>query len=178
MKNMAVAKRYAKALFQLATETGTLDDVLQGMSNLRTAIDTTPDLKRLLLNPIVKVELKKKLVSSVTSNKTILRFTELLAKRKRLDIIGTVFHELQAMSDDVNGVHRALVRTALPLSDAQKKEVELSLSKTVGGKFVGRFEVMKELIGGVWIQMGDKVLDATLKGRIDNFRHALLHSTN
>lgn len=178
MRNVTVARRYAKALYEVAAETTSLDDVLNAMNNVAHAYASTPELRRLLLNPLVKLELKHKLVKSVTSNKTVLRFVDLLAKRKRLDLIPAVNDRLTAMADEAKGLHRALVRTASPLTDVQKRHIEGDLAHRFGGKILGHFEVAKDLIGGVWIQMGDKVLDASIKGRIETFRHTLLHSAN
>jgi F-type H+-transporting ATPase subunit delta len=178
MKNLTVARRYAKALFEIAGETRTLDDVLRGMTNLRHALREAADLRAVLLNPMVRPEDKQKLVSTVTSNKLILKFVELLARRKRLDLLDTVQDLLEGMSDASQGIHRAVVRSAQPLSDQQKREVETGLARNTGGSVVGRYEIDATLLGGVWVQMGDKVLDASLRGRLDSMRHALLHSAN
>ena len=178
MKNVTVAKRYAKALYELGLESKTLEDVLQGMSNINSALSSAPELQSALVNPLITPEEKQKLIKTITSNKLILKFVALLAKRKRLDLLTVVYDHLLALSDEDKGIHRILVKTALVLSEAQKRLVEKDLAKKLGGTIIGRFEVAKELIGGVWIKMGDKVLDSTLKGRIDDLRHTLINSTN
>ncbi|MCG3204551.1 MAG: ATP synthase subunit delta [Elusimicrobia bacterium] len=178
MRNVTVARRYAKAVYQVAVETSELEDVLQALGNLSQAYGSSADFKRLLLNPLVKVELKQRLIRAVTSNKLTLRFTELLAERKRLDLLPVIHEQLLGLGDAEKGLHRALIKTAIPLNPAQKKEVEASLASRLGGKVLGQFEVTKDLIGGVWVKMGDKVLDASIKGRIENFRQALIHSAN
>jgi F-type H+-transporting ATPase subunit delta len=178
MKNLTVARRYARALFELAQETKSLDDVLRAMSNIRHALSAAADLRPLLVSPMVRPEDKRKLVGAVTSNKLVLRFIDLLARRKRLDLIETVHDLLIEMGDAVKGIHHALVKSAQPLTDQQKRDVESGLAKSAGGSVVGRFEVDASLLGGVWVQMGDKVLDASLRGRLDSMRHALVNSAN
>lgn len=178
MRNLMVARRYAKALFELANETKTIDDVLMGMSNIALALKMTPSFNKVLVNPLITVEEKEALVKSITSNKLILKFISLLGKRKRLDLLAAVHEELIQLTDVEKGIHRVLVKTAAPLSDAEKKSVEKSLATTLGGLVYGQFEVAKELIGGVWIKMGDKVLDASLKGHIDDLKFVLTHSIN
>lgn len=178
MRNVTVARRYARALYQVAVETRTLDDVLHAMTNLTHAYAMTPELKRLLLNPLVKLDLKQKLVKSVTSNKLALRFAALLSRRKRMDLLPVIQEQLVALADESKGIHRALVKTSMPLTDVQKRGIESELAHRLGGKILGQFEVAKDLLGGVWVKMGDKVLDASVKGRIETFRHALLHSAN
>jgi F-type H+-transporting ATPase subunit delta len=178
MKDVSVARRYARALFELANEEKVLDDVLQGLSNIRTALNTEPRLWPLLRNPMVTPTEKVNLLGAVTSNKLVLKFIELISDRKRIDILETVHDVMLEMSDAAKGVHRALVRSAVPLSDEQKRAVESSIAKSSGGAVVGQFEVDPDLLGGVWVQMGDKVLDASVRGRIDAFRSALGHSAN
>lgn len=178
MRNLVVARRYAKALYELANETKTVDDVLLGMSNLSVALKTVPLLNRVLVNPLINLEEKEAIVKGITSNKLILKFISLLGKRKRLDLLEAVQQELSSLSDAEKGIHRVLVRTATPLTDVEKKSVEKSLAASFGGLVLGQFEVAKELIGGVWIKMGDKVLDATLKGQMDDLKFVLTHSIN
>lgn len=178
MRNLTVARRYARALFELAGETKTIDDVMVGMSNIRLALSGAEDLRPLLMSPMVRPEDKRKLLSAVTSNKLILKLVDLLARRKRLALLETVHDLLSEMVDFARGVRRAHVKSAQPLTDQQKREVEAGLARSTGGSVMGRFDVDAGLLGGVWVRMGDKVLDASLRGRIDTIRYALLHSAN
>src|SRR6185295_9330633 len=102
MKNIAVARRYAKALFELASQNKTVDDVVQAMSNLNGAMETTPTLGKTLFNPLVKPEEKQAIVGKITSNKLVLKFIELLARRKRLVELPGIYEELRALSDRAN----------------------------------------------------------------------------
>ena len=174
----SVERRYARALYELASEAKVVDDVLQGLSNLNLAFGTVPELRSVLLNPLVPEADKQHLIKTVTSNKLVLRFAQLLTERKRLDLLPGIFEQFSQLVDAAHGVRRALVRSAVPLSEDQRRAVEASLAKAVGGKVIGRFEVVRDLIGGVWMRVGDNVLDASLKGRVEDFRHALLHSAN
>jgi len=178
MKQRSVARRYAKALYQLATETNSLDDVLLGISNIAHALKASAELQHIFLNPLLDPADKEKLIKNISSNKLILKFTALLAKRKRLNLLWDIHEHLLNLSDQVRGIHRVLIKTAAALSETQRRLVEKDLAKALGGTIMGKFEVAKDLIGGVWIKMGDKVLDATLKGRIEDLRHTLVHSTN
>lgn len=178
MRHATVARRYARALYALAVESKSLDDVLLGLGNVRLALETTPQLRQILFNPAIKPESKRKLIAAVTSNKLVGKFLDLLAKRKRLDLISGIYDQLSELSDLSKGILRPIIKTAVPLSDDQKRSIEKQLAKTVGGDVIARFDVAKELIGGVWIKLGDKVLDASLRGKLDDFRHALLHSAN
>jgi len=178
MRSVVVTRRYARALYELAQETNSVDDVLIGLSNLNSCLKTTPELGRALFNPLIKPGQKQALVKTITSNKLILKFIYLLAKRKRLRLIQDVYEHYSGLVDQAKGVQRVQVKTALFLSEDQKRKVESSIALSMGGNIVGQFEVAKDLIGGVWVKMGDKVWDATLRGKIDDLRHTLVNSAN
>ena len=178
MKDAAVARRYAKALEELTNDSGGAPDVLQALSNLTLALREEPKLALLLMSPLVKAEKKESLIKAVSSNKLFLRLARMLIKRHRVTLVPVIFQELQSLLDVKQGLHRALIKTASPLSDKQKKDVESVLAKRLGGQVLGRFEVAADLIGGIWMQTGDRVLDATVRGKIDSFRRTLVHSAN
>lgn len=106
MKNLSVARRYARALYQLADSRKETSDVQQGLSNLTHALNETPSFVRFLANPIVKPEDKQALVEKITSNKLILRFVYLLAKRKRMDLIPVIHDAFRSLCDEAAGWHR------------------------------------------------------------------------
>jgi F-type H+-transporting ATPase subunit delta len=126
----------------------------------------------------VKPSEKVGVVKSITSNKLALRLVGLLAERKRLDLVDLIYDLVLAFSDADSGIKRIVVKTAFPLPESRKREIEQELAGPLGGRVVGRFEVAKELIGGMWLKMSDKVLDASLKGRVEDLRFTLSHSRN
>src|SRR5262245_42016946 len=116
MKNMSIARRYARAIFQLASENKSVDDVRRGFTNLAHAISDTAGLEKFLNNPIVKPDEKQELVSKITSNKLILKTVYLLAKRKRLHLLPLIDAEIRRLSDEAAGLKRILIRTPSVLS--------------------------------------------------------------
>jgi F-type H+-transporting ATPase subunit delta len=178
MRNITVAKRYARAIYQVALESKSVDDVRQALSNVAGVVKSSPEVRRAVYNPLVSPAEKSRLLKPVTSNKLVLKLVSLLSRRKRLSLLLDVFDQFAHMADDANGLHRVTVKTPLPLSDEQKRSIEEKLASSLGGRVTGTFEVAKELIGGMWVRIGDQVLDASLKGLLDDLRHTLIHSAN
>jgi F-type H+-transporting ATPase subunit delta len=178
MRNITVAKRYARALYELAQENRTVDDVLRGMDNVVTALKTAPELGKALENPLIKPAEKSALVKTITSNKLILKCVELLAHRKRLDLFMEIAHQLSLLSDAELGIRRVVVKSAATLTEPQMREIEKNLASVLGGKVMGRFEMAADLLGGLWVKAGDKVLDMSVRGRFDDLRQHLAHSSN
>jgi len=178
MKSLIVSKRYAKALFQIAQETKSLNEVLQSFGNICEALKILPEFKKFMANPLFKPEEIEQVVKNVTSNKLVLKSIGLLAKRRRLDLVPFVYEELVHLSDAAEGIKRVLVKTAAELSEFDKRFIEKHLIFFWGGQIIGRFQVAKDLIGGIWMQLGDQVLDMTLRRRFDDLRQNLTHSAN
>jgi F-type H+-transporting ATPase subunit delta len=178
MKNLTIAKRYAQALYELAREERTLDDVQRGMSNVVSVLKISPAFAKALENPLIKPFEKAELVKTITSNKLILRFVELLAERKRLSLFETIADQLSLLADAELGIQRVIVKTAEALNEPQMREVERNLASVFGGKVMGKFEMAADLLGGLWVKAGDKVLDMTVRGRFEDMRQHLSHSVN
>lgn len=178
MRQGTIARRYAKALYEIAVETKGMDDLLQSLSNLKDALHQVPLLQKAFQNPLIVPAEKEAVVKSITSNKLTLRLVRLLAEKKRLDILTLVCDQLQTLADIDGGITRIVVRTAFALSEDQKRSIEKNLASSWGGKVVGSFAVAKELLGGIWMRVGDKVLDASLQGRIEDLRASFANSLN
>lgn len=178
MKDLLVAKRYAKALYEVAVEAKEVDGVQQGLSNICLALESSLDMAKVFFNPLLRAEDKENLVKKITSNKLVVRFVGLLAVRKRLKFLPAIYEEFREMADQARGIHKVVIKTAKFLSEDQKRDVEKSLAHWIGGKIIGNFSVSPDLIGGVWVKVGDNVLDATVKGRFDSLKQHLAHSTN
>src|SRR5262245_42856120 len=99
MKNLTVAKRYAQALYELASEQRAVDDVQRGMSNVVTVLKASTAFAKALDNPLIKPVEKMELVKTITSNKLILKCVELLAQRKRLSLFEAIAEQLTMISD-------------------------------------------------------------------------------
>jgi len=178
MRQGTLARRYAKALYEIATETKAVDELLQSLRNVKEALGQSALLHKAFQNPLITPEEKEAVVKSITSNKLTLRLVRLLAEKKRLDILDLVCDQLQHLADLDGGITRIAVRTAFTLSEDQKRSIEKNLASSWGGRVVGSFAVAKELLGGIWMKVGDKVLDASLKGRIEDLRASFANSLN
>ena len=178
MTDFRVARRYARALFDVAREVHAVTDVSRGLGNLAFALREVPDAQRVLVDPRVPVERKLEMARSVTTNALVLRFAGLLARRRRFHLLGLIHEEFQTLSDAAEGISRVRVRSAAELTAAQKALLEKGLAGLLGNRIVGTYEIAKELIGGVWIRMGGKVLDASLQRGIQDLRHTFAGSSN
>lgn len=181
MKQIRLANRYAKALFELALEQQKLEIVAKDMQLINDVIAENRDLVLLLKSPVVKAH-KKIAVFTALFGKDIhqlsLRFISLLAKNGREDSIPQVAESFLDIYNDFHGVTEAWLTTAGNLEKDAKATI-LQMLKNLSGKEVRLHEfVNADLLGGFLVKMGDYQYDASTKTLIkklkDNIKNNLV----
>ena len=173
-----VARRYAKALLELGTELGTLDALVDEVTAFAAAWHASPELRNALENPLVAhdakkaviVELATRLGVSTTTRNTVL----LLVDRRRAKTLPHLAQTLREMADTRKGLLRAEVTTASPLSDGYYSRLQVQLEAMTGKKVVVDRRTDPTLIAGVVTRIGDRILDGSLRTRLESMRDALM----
>ncbi|MDA3907127.1 MAG: ATP synthase F1 subunit delta [Bacteroidales bacterium] len=181
MKQIRLANRYAKALFELALEQQKLEIVAEDMQLINDVIAENRDLALLLKSPVVNSH-KKTSVLSALFEKNIdhlsLRFLSLLAKNGREDIIPQIAESLLNIYNDYRGITDAWLTSASELEKDAKTAI-LTMLKRLSGKEVRLHEyVNADLLGGFVVKLGDYQYDASTKTLIkrlkDNIKNNLI----
>lgn len=168
MKQSAIARRYARALFQLAKEQGSLDTVASDLQLISRFLED-PDLKDLLGHQRVSSRRKKEMVRALWEkyvSTTVLAFVELLVDKHReryLDAIIEVFADLLRAE---RNIAVAEIKTAFPLDPDAKERVRQVLEEHFKKKIELKVSVHPELIGGLVIKVGDRVIDGSVSKRL------------
>ena len=144
-----MAGRYAAALFSLAKDSRSIDAV-------------STDLKSRALTAI----LERAGISGLTAN-----FLLLVASKRRLFAVRTMIRDVLALDDADRGVSRAKVTVAEPLGGAQREALERSLRDATGGKSVEiDMAVDPEIIGGIVVRLGSRMVDASIRTKLNAIR--------
>ncbi|MDR6225515.1 F0F1 ATP synthase subunit delta [Desmospora profundinema] len=172
MSISSVANRYAKALFEAASENGELETVEREVTAVADVFQGNADLLKWLEHPKVTVEEKKNLfdklfpdVSAFTRN-----LLHLLVDRGReLEVTGiaTAYKHL-AMAE--RGVVEAEVVSAAPLTEADQKALVSAFEKRIGKTIHIQNNVDSDILGGVIVKIGDRLYDGSLKTKLERFR--------
>lgn len=173
----AAAKRYASALFDLAQNSGALGDIHREFEGFASAVRENADLSRLMSSPLFaredKVAALSKIADKAGFSSLFSKFLGTMAANGRsADILGAqrAFDELFAKQ---RGVKRAIVRTAKAMSDAEQARLEGIIGKAVGGDVELTTEVDESLVGGIQLQLGSRLVDASLKTKLDRMNSAM-----
>jgi F-type H+-transporting ATPase subunit delta len=173
-----VARRYAQALLEMGAEEGTLDRLVDEMTTVAKAWDTSPELRNALENPLVDHDMKKAVMTELSeqigATPTTRHALLLLVDRRRTKALPYIARVLRELADTRKGVVRAEVTTAAPLSDAYYGRLQAELEKMTGKKVVVDRKNDPLLIAGVVTRIGDRVLDGSLRTRLQSIKDSLM----
>ena len=172
-----VSKTYAGALFSVGKEEGLTDVLYQEAQFVREAWRENEDLAKLAADPQIIKEDKMEFLSRVFESRVSPQMAGLLmtaAKKDRLKDIPAILDEFIELVRADRKIGRAQVVSAVPLSDAWKEKVEARLKETTGFASIDmEYVVDPEIIGGVRIRVGDRIMDSSLKTQLANMTREL-----
>jgi F-type H+-transporting ATPase subunit delta len=174
-----VARRYARALFGIGVDAGNFDALGQQIADLAELWSSSPELRQALENPVFRQDEKRKvleqLLPRIAPTPEVQRFVLLLLDRRRISILPAIARAYGALADEHTGRVRARVTSAEPLSPAALDRVRRSLEQRTGKKVIVETAVDPELIGGVVANVGDLVLDGSIRTQLDDLRAKLIN---
>jgi F-type H+-transporting ATPase subunit delta len=173
-----VARRYANALLELGHEIGQLDALVEEISEVASAYESSPELRAALGNPLFPYAVKKAILTDLASTiglgQTAKNALFLLNERRRMPALPGIAKLLREMTDRKKGLLRAEVVTAAPLSEAYYARLQQQLEKMTGRKVVIDRREDASILAGVVTRIGDTVYDGSLQTRLNELKHALL----
>lgn len=173
-----VAGRYASALFSLAEDERQTEAVSQALNKLDDLIAGSSDLQLLVKSPVFSDADQRKALDAILAREQIdglaANFVRLLAQKRRLFWIREMIADYRKLYDKARGVTRAEVVTAAPLSAANLSALKDQLKATTGGREVElETRVDPSIIGGLIVRYGSRMVDASLKTKLNAIRLAM-----
>ncbi len=172
-----VTKTYGDALFDLACEEKKLDELYKQVTDLKKILDANTEFKALMNHPKITRDEKLGCMEEVFGGRIegeLLGFLVLVLKKDRYGEIDGILDHFIARVKEFKGIGVAYVTSAVELTDAQKKEIKDKLLATTDYKEMEvNYRVDRELIGGVIIRIGDRVVDSSIRTKLDDIRREL-----
>jgi F-type H+-transporting ATPase subunit delta len=174
-ETVTIARPYALAVFRLARETGALaawSDRLQRLA----LIAQDPEMTKVVGNPKFAATQVADLFISLSGeagNQELANFVGLLAENERLTVLSEIQEIYEQLKSADEGIKDAVVTSAYPLDDAQLNNLMRELEAHFGTRLEPHVEVDACLIGGVRVAVGDQILDASIRGKLDAMATAL-----
>lgn len=172
-----VAERYATALFELAEEGGQLDAVAKDADRFDALIAGSPDLVRLVRSPVFTPDDQVRAVTAVLDRAGIgglvANFVKLAARNRRLFAVPDMFKAYRAQLAAHRGEASADVVSAEPLSASQLADLKAALADVTGKDVRVNAKVDASLIGGLIVKVGSRMIDTSLKTKLNALKIAL-----
>ncbi len=177
MKNLAIARRYAKALMLIGKEDEQAEQYRDEMDGLVGIMAENPKLEQAICNPLYDAENRRKVLETVIEklslSKVMTSFLLLLFDKGRIGFLNNINDFYKELADELKGVARASIVSATELSSDAVEKIRTSLSKMTGKDVKLAIEQDASLIGGVVTKIGDLVLDGSIKTQLNNMRESL-----
>jgi F-type H+-transporting ATPase subunit delta len=169
------AKRYSQAAFELASEandTAAWDQALAQMAEFM----SDEEVRKVLENSRVEQAAKQRLIDAALGDlpRLPLNLARLLVKKNRTSLANEIARQYRELSEARDGISRAKAITAVELSDQEKGSLTQRLREQVGHEVIVETEVDPSLLGGVVVQIGDRLIDASTRARLEALRSNLV----
>jgi F-type H+-transporting ATPase subunit delta len=177
VKNLAIARRYAKALLLISKDDGKTDQYREELAGVAALMADEKSLAETIANPLYNAGDRRKVLIKVIEklnlSKVMSSFLLLLFEKGRIGFIANINGFFQQLADELRGVARASLVSATELSSEAIEKIRSALSKKTGKEILLEVEQDPGLIGGIVTRIGDLVLDGSIRTQLLNMRESL-----
>jgi F-type H+-transporting ATPase subunit delta len=174
------ALRYASALVDLAIDAQAVPTVEKDVAELRAMIADSSDLQYVLSSPLLGLEEQSKALAAIADaakfSPLVKNFLLTLSANRRAGETDAILKTVQETLAASRGELQAKVESAVALSDAQKKDLETTLGKTLGRPVALDVKVNKDLIGGLTVTLGSLMIDDSVKSKLERLSLAMKYT--
>jgi F-type H+-transporting ATPase subunit delta len=177
MRSSAAARRYARALFALADETGSIERVRGELAGMAELFEVEPPLRAALFRPLHPVlerrAVLRALCERLSLTAIVRNFFAYVIDQRRLVDFDAIRAEFEELADAAAGLVKARVTAAAPLDDTQRQRLQSALAARTGRTVELDVAIDPSLIGGVVATVGNVVFDGSLRTQLHQLRDAL-----
>jgi F-type H+-transporting ATPase subunit delta len=177
VKNLAIARRYAKALMLIGKENDQSETYREELDRFSGLITGEKDLKEAICNPLYNTGERKRVLEAIIERLNLsgvmTSFLLLLFDKGRMEYISDISDFYDQIADELKGITRADLVSAIDLPSETVDEIRSSIAKMTGKNVVLEHRQDPELIGGIVTRIGDLVLDGSIKTQLLNMRKSL-----
>ncbi len=173
-----IAKRYARALFELASEEGSIEQVGQDLAKVKVVFTTEATVRSGLTSPVngpkVKAQVLGALVEAMGLGKMFGNFLRVVLDARKIEVLPLIEEEYSAMADEATGKLRGVATAPAALDEAALKKLSSALTKALGKEVILVAETDPTLLGGVVARVGNLVFDASVKTQLQRMKETLV----
>jgi F-type H+-transporting ATPase subunit delta len=175
-----IARVYAKAFLEVAAKSPKFDQLIDEVNALvADVLDRTPRLEVLLSSALVSSEEKEQMLGRVFGTRAsteVVNFLKVLARHNRLELLRPIAGILRKLHAERRGLTEVEVRAAAALDDALRNEIYARLKRVLGTEPVLRESIDPSLIAGIWVRVGDRVFDGSIRTQLEHARRNMIEA--
>ncbi len=178
MRTTAVARRFARALLEVGRESGVHEQYGKELRTVVAVFAGAPELYKVLLNPMYKVEERSSLVAkvaeSIKASEHVSRFLTILVETRKIKLLDEIAAAYSVLEDEASGRLRVVVESPAELDSALIDAVKEKLHASTGKEVLVSTRTNPELLGGLVIRMENTILDGSLRTQLENMKEIIL----
>ncbi|AUC94104.1 MULTISPECIES: F0F1 ATP synthase subunit delta [Bradyrhizobium] len=172
-----VSGRYATALFELARDENSVDQVRGDLDKFEAILNDSADLKRLVRSPVFAADIQLKALSAVLDKAgiagTTAKFLKVLTANRRLFAVSDVIRAYRALVAKFKGEATAEVTVAEQLNDKNLDALKAALKSVTGKDVALNVKVDPSIIGGLVVKLGSRMVDSSLRTKLNSIKNAM-----
>jgi ATP synthase F1 delta subunit len=174
-----IASVYARSLFEVAQEQGKLDKVHDELGEFADALNESRELQVFLFSPYFSTKEKAEGLDKAISgaDATTVNFLKLLVEKHRMPVVFRVRAEFDKLWEEENKLLPVTITSAVELPQDTVKQIGDRISEQTDRKVDLAATVDPDILGGIVVQVGNSVLDASIRNRLENFRKQVARAT-
>lgn len=174
-----IAEVYGRALFEVASEHGKTDEIREQLGQFAEALNANRDLQVYFFSPYFSTQEKKdglvKLLDG--ADDALVNFLELLIEKHRMPAIFRIRRYYDSLWEQEHQILPVQIATAIALDEGVAKQLGEQIEKTTGQTIELTQTVDPDILGGIVLRVGNSILDASIRNRLENLRKAVARGT-
>ena len=170
-------RRYALALYEVAKEKNKVDEYINDLREICDLIENNKDFYEVVKHPQISTKNKKRTFINIFKGKIdeeLLSFLLILIEKDRILYLREKLNQMEKIDLERKNILSAVVKTAVPLLESEISNLQEKLEKQYNKKIIMTTEIDKSLLGGVYVRVGNDVIDGTIKSKLEEMKDIML----
>ena len=174
-----IAEVYGRSLFEVASEHDTVDEIREQLGEFADALDENRDLAIFFFSPYFSTNEKKEGLHKAVqgADESLVNFLELLIEKHRMPAIFRIRRHYDTLWEQTHHILPVQIATAIELDKGVVRKLGDEISKSTDQKIELTASVDPDILGGIVLRVGNSILDASLRNRLENLRKAVARGT-
>lgn len=166
-------RRYALALYEVAERNGKVEEYIKELKDVANLIKNNKEFSEVVRHPEITTAKKKKIFKEVFKDKIdeyLMSFLLILIEKDRILYLQEKIKQMEKIHLEKQNIVVAHVKTVIPLNEEERKMLSEKLQVKYNKKILLKTEIDRDLIGGVYVRVGDDVIDGSIKNKFEEFK--------